>query len=120
MIKIEKDWKSLAGQRVFGDDGEVWDISELIERAKDLKVMEIPMEHLTIGSKIAGLRLRKFVSHMKMVLDADLSYPIILDEDGYILDGRHRMAKALLEGHETIKAVRFEEDPAPSYYKEEK
>ena len=36
-----------------------------------------------------------------------------MDEDGEIMDGRHRMMKCLLEGIETIKAVRFEENPYP-------
>lgn len=55
--------------------------------------------------------LRQLVGHMKSVIKADLKYPIILDEDGELLDGRHRLMKALLEGKETIKAVRFVENP---------
>jgi len=53
------------------------------------------------------------VMHMRAVSNADLNYPIILDEDGEILDGRHRIMKALFLGKETIKAVRFEENPRP-------
>jgi len=29
------------------------------------------------------------------------------------MDGRHRLMKAMLLGHETIKAVRFDENPSP-------
>lgn len=47
-----------------------------------------------------------FARHMKHVMEADLSYPIIIDEWGQPIDGRHRIVKALIEGHETIKAVR--------------
>jgi hypothetical protein len=43
------------------------------------------------------------VTHMKAVNDADLEKPIILDEDGELMDGRHRMMKAMLTGAETIK-----------------
>lgn len=39
--------------------------------------------------------------------------PIILDDLGYITDGWHRVAKAILEGKETIKAVRIQNMPAP-------
>ena len=53
------------------------------------------------------------VRHIKSVLAADLSYPIILDEDGEIMDGRHRVMKALIDGEESIRAVRFSENPAP-------
>jgi hypothetical protein len=31
------------------------------------------------------------------------------------MDGMHRVCKALIEGRETISAVRFEEDPEPDY-----
>jgi hypothetical protein len=50
---------------------------------------------------------------MKTVYDSDLSFPIILDEDGALMDGRHRVMKAILIGQETIKAVRFDENPRP-------
>ena len=50
---------------------------------------------------------------MKRVLNTDLNYPIILNEEGFIMDGWHRVTKALLEGRETIKAVRFEKTPPP-------
>jgi len=39
--------------------------------------------------------------------------PIILDEDGELMDGRHRIMKALLIGLETVKAVRFDQNPPP-------
>ncbi len=53
------------------------------------------------------------VMHMKAVQEADLNFPIILDEDGEVMDGRHRIMRAMLEGLETVKAVRFEENPSP-------
>ena len=53
------------------------------------------------------------VMHMKAVNNADLDRPIILDEDGELMDGRHRLMKAMLLGLNTIKAVRFDENPSP-------
>ena len=58
------------------------------------------------------LTLRELADHMQAVLDADLSYPIILDEDGEIMDGRHRLMKAILNRESTIKAVRFDVNPS--------
>jgi hypothetical protein len=75
--------------------------------------MEVDLNHLSVWHNYEKLTLRKMVMHMKAVNDADLSYPIILDEDGEIMDGRHRIMKAILLGHKTIKAVRFEENPSP-------
>ena len=73
----------------------------------------MPLQHMNVYSTYDKLSLRKMVMHMQAVNDADMSCPIILDEDGEILDGRHRIMKALLNGYETIKAVRFDENPSP-------
>ena len=48
---------------------------------------------------------------MRLVQEADLSYPIILGSDERVMDGMHRIARALLDGHATIKAVQFEVQP---------
>lgn len=89
-----------------------WSVARLFELSRDLPVMEIPLDHLNIFAKY-DLTLREMVMHFKAVNKADLDKPIILDEDGEIMDGRHRIMKALLTGVETIKAVRFDENPSP-------
>lgn len=90
-----------------------WSVSRLFELAKDLPVMDIPIDHLNVYYRFEELTLRDMVMHMKAVEKADLNYPIILDEDGDLLDGRHRIMKAILTEAKTIKAVRFDENPAP-------
>lgn len=120
-VKIKKSWDNLAEQRVFAGD-KAWLITDLIEHGKDLPVMDIPMEHLCFDSEIAtiaGISIREFVGHMKMILDIDTSHPIIMDEDGGIFDGRHRIARALLDEVDSIKAIRFEKDPPPTYTRSE-
>ncbi len=52
---------------------------------------------------------------MLLIKETDLNYPIILSSDGRVMDGMHRVAKALLEGQETIEAVQFSQDPKPEY-----
>ena len=96
-----------------------WSVARLFALSKDLPVMRIPLNHLNIYYKYSNLTLRELVGHMKSVNDADLKYPIILDEDGEVMDGRHRLMKALLEGKKTIKAVRFEENPVPCKVKDD-
>ena len=90
-----------------------WNVSRLIQLSKDLPIMTIPIEHLNFAKWYSEMSLRQLVGHMKSVNKADLKYPIILDEDGEVMDGRHRIMKALLTGKKTIKAVRFEENPSP-------
>lgn len=90
-----------------------WSVPRLFELSKGLPIMNIPIDHLNIYNKYGDVTLRDMVMHMKAINNANLAYPIILDEDGDIMDGRHRLMKALLNGEKTIKAVRFEENPTP-------
>jgi hypothetical protein len=55
------------------------------------------------------------LGHIKLISEADLSFPIILSASGEVMDGRHRIVKASLEGNDWIEAVQFENDPAPDY-----
>ena len=90
-----------------------WAVARLIELTKGFPVMEVPLDHLYIWHKYEGLTLREMVMHINTINSADLNFPIILDEDGEIMDGRHRVMKAMLTGCTTIKAVRFDENPRP-------
>lgn len=111
-MKIEKFHSPETGQMSrLGSDG--WSVSRLIDLSKDFKVMSIPLDHININNIYEGLNLRGMVMHMNAVNDADLSFPIILDEDGELMDGRHRIMKCLLLGKHKIKAVRFDENPEP-------
>lgn len=90
-----------------------WSVARLFELAKELPVMDMPLKHVHMYYTYEKLTLRQLVGHMKACLDANLDYPIIIDEDGEIMDGRHRLMKAILNGHESIKAVRFDRNPSP-------
>jgi hypothetical protein len=119
VINIKK-WSNIHAQR-FEDGEKRWVIKNLISLASELEVKEMPIEHLNISFlKPEILSMRNWVAHIKAVLEADLDYPIILDDEGYCMDGRHRIAKTLLEGKDTIKFVRFEKTPDPDYYEDEK
>lgn len=90
-----------------------WSVPRLFELARDLPVMDIPLNHLNLYYVYEKLTLRDMVMHMLAVDAADLDVPIILDEDGRLMDGCHRLMKAMFHGKETIKAVRFDENPDP-------
>jgi ParB-like chromosome segregation protein Spo0J len=49
------------------------------------------------------------------VQETSFEHPVIMDPSGFIVDGWHRVTKALLEGRDTIPAVRFKEMPAWEY-----
>jgi hypothetical protein len=90
-----------------------WSVARLFELSRNLPVMVVPLDHLHLYHTYEKLTLREMVMHMKAVMDADLEKPIILDEDGELMDGRHRLMRAMLRGDATIKAVRFDENPSP-------
>ena len=96
----------------------MWSVPRLFELARELPVMEVPINHLGLYYIYEKLTLRDMVMHMNAVNNADLNQPIILDEDGDLMDGRHRLMKAMLIGAETIKAVRFDENPLPCQEKD--
>lgn len=61
------------------------------------------------------LTCRALIEHLSLIAQADLDFPIILSSDGRVMDGMHRVAKALMRGDQSIEAVRFAEDPAPDF-----
>ena len=95
-----------------------WSVPRLFELSRLLPVMDVPLNHLSLWYTYEKLTLREMVMHLRAVNVADLSLPIILDEDGELMDGRHRLMRAMLEGAETIKAVRFDENPMPCQVKD--
>lgn len=56
---------------------------------------------------------RGILEHLTLILGCDLDAPIVLDRNGRVMDGMHRVCKAVLERVGRIPAVQFEQDPAP-------
>jgi hypothetical protein len=94
-------------------DRHSWSVKRLIALSSELEVMIIPLAHLNVYNSMEKMTLREMAGHVEAVNSADMSHPIILDEDGDIMDGRHRIIKAIVTGAETIKAVRFAVNPEP-------
>lgn len=108
-------------QQVYCDGtGRQWYVDRLWKKAEKLPVQEMPITGLNIHNLYPKLTsMRQFVGEIQKVLDVDMSHPIIMDEDGYVMDGRHRIAYALLKGLETINFIRFEETPGPDIIQNE-
>ncbi len=105
-------------------EGKIWYVENLIELAKDLPVFEKPVEELralALSVKYPGMTegtYLDFAYHATVAANANLDYPIILAEDGRIMDGHHRVIKALMEKKKTIKVVQFTIDPEPDDFVE--
>ncbi len=99
-----------------------WDIDKLIEKSKDFPIISIKLseikeldENFWYQDPDSTPTCRSFVEHMKLVNETSLEYPIILSEENRVMDGMHRVAKALLNEGETIKAVKFKKTPEADY-----
>jgi hypothetical protein len=112
IVKLKNS--GLEDGRYTDAQGHVWNVTRLIQHAKGFPVFEIPLAGIYIGANILpeSRSARQLAEHVKRVQETDLQHPILMDPDGFIMDGWHRVVKALVEGRETIKAVRFETMPS--------
>ncbi len=105
------------------DGSNVWNVEELWKAAEGM-----PIEHLRVElftDQLEGtcwtdgedeeVTPSWVLRHTRRILEADLSHPIIIDKNGVVLDGVHRLCKAVLEGREVIAAQRLVAMPDPAY-----
>jgi hypothetical protein len=98
-----------------------WDVDRLVAMTKDFPRIEVALSDIREldeafpADEKGTVTWRNVVGHMALIEAADLSYPIILAANGEVMDGRHRVAKAMLKGKATIGAVQFTNDPEPDY-----
>jgi hypothetical protein len=106
-----------------GSESHVWRIEGLWVSAQHLPVEMLAPESLTHfldppqSSWYDGDEptVWDFMEHAKRIYEADLSYPIIISAEGHLMDGRHRLAKAVLLGLPEIAVVRFVRNPEPDW-----
>lgn len=97
---------------------DAWDVHRLVRLARGLPVLEVRVADLPEVAEPAWtegppLTLGEVAQHMRLVTEVDPRHPILLTAEGRIMDGRHRVVRALLEGRETVPAVRFDPTPEP-------
>ena len=115
----------LSGNRFHDDDGNTYIVSTLIQIAKEQELVpfDLPLQAIDLSVdrfEKGDMTIHQVAKHIVRMNKTDLKYPIILDSSGCIMDGWHRILKALIQGKTTIKAIRFVDDPLPSYTKNEK
>lgn len=99
-----------------------WDVHRLVALAADLPTTTVAVASIReldevywFDAEVQRPTCRKVVEHLRLIREADFAHPILLGEDGRVMDGMHRVAKALLEGRTTLEAKRFPRDPEPDY-----
>ncbi len=99
-----------------------WDVDRLVLLTKDFPRIQVPLEAIReidephwFSGGAQDATCRAVMEHARVISEADLDFPIILSSDGRVMDGMHRVLKALLNGLQSIEAVRFERDPEPDF-----
>lgn len=102
----------------FYKGGKSWDVIKLWKATENNSKEDINVEtfmrqdiYWNLGS------FKELAEEMKLVLMADYSYPIIIDEEYKLVDGAHRLVHAYLDGKTHIKGVIIKSDqwPEPDY-----
>lgn len=97
-----------------------WDVDRLVRLSRRLPRKIVPLTGIReLAEDWFGgderPTWRALLQHVKLIEDADLSFPIVLSASGAVMDGMHRVAKAALQGRHGIEAVQFDEDPEPDH-----
>jgi hypothetical protein len=115
---VRKQYHFWPGEHGF----DAWDVDRLVELSRGLPTKDVELASISEIDSVYWFddqsqrpTVRRVVEHARLIEDVDLSYPVILGVDGRVMDGMHRIAKALLLGRETISAVQFETHLEPDY-----
>lgn len=94
-----------------------WDVSRLRAMTEGLEPCDVPVASIFEFEEVYWFdgdyrpTCRAVLEHAQRIEAADLTDPILLAPDGYLIDGMHRVAKAVLHGVEAIPAIRLSAYP---------
>jgi hypothetical protein len=99
-----------------------WDVDRLIGLASQQEPIEVPLdgigeldEPFWFSSDGDMPTCRCVAEHARLINESDSVHPIILDPEGRVMDGMHRICKALIRGSTMIKAIRLSAMPEPDF-----
>jgi len=78
-----------------------WDVDRLVALTKQFSRMNVPLAGIReLDAAFSSeeddiLTWRAVAEHANLIAAADLCFPIILSSDGSVMDGMHRVAKAV-------------------------
>jgi hypothetical protein len=99
-----------------------WDVDRLLRLTSEQKPVDLPLERIReldetfwFSSDGNTPTCRRVAEHAKLINETSLDHPIIIDPEGRVMDGMHRVCKALIGGLKTIKAVKLSAMPKPDF-----
>jgi hypothetical protein len=106
--------RHLEGDGGFNGGGKHWNSETLWIGSEKLEEFDFPLNVVNMSFNPWNIdNFRWMLYHLKRIENANLDYPIILDPDGAVADGWHRIAKAIMRGDLTIRAKKFSIMPEP-------
>ena len=96
-----------------------WDVARLRDLAAGLVTVATPVSAIFEFDEVYWfdadhpLTCRAVLDRARRIEHADLDDPILLSPDGYLIDGMHRVAKAVRDGIELLPARRLAAYPRP-------
>jgi hypothetical protein len=105
-----------------GTGSGAWDADRLISLSRGLPAHAVAVNSVREAGtacwsdgSTAAPAARAVVEHARLMPDADVSFPVIPGPGGRVMDGMHRIARAMPDGSREISAVRFLTPPEPGY-----
>ena len=96
----------------YRDENKEWSVSSIIKHAEDLPLVMMDVEDLVKTNRTTETKEGLFgdlienpsAAFKERCNRADLSYPILVDAHGWLIDGAHRLTKAKWAGRSSIEA----------------
>ena len=111
---VERLWNPDT-EKVEAYCGGTWKGRDLRAVVKDCPRFKLPLGTFPFRVHSFDVEdLIEFARHMLHVQQANLEEPVIMDDRGVVIDGRHRMVKALLEGREWVWCVKVPHGSKPT------
>jgi hypothetical protein len=118
-VELTRIWEiGSREEMVHGLGDRRWRVQDLRLAVANEPVFQVPLAFLDLSTHSFDDEggLIDFAIHMRKVSESDPDDPVIFDQWGRILDGRHRIVKALLEGRTTISAKKVPDGTQPTYH----
>lgn len=108
--------------RQVGGHIHIWYVPHLVQQVAQDDPIDLPLAAISeidepywFAATNSVPTVRSVAEHGLQISNADLSYPILVCPDHRVIDGMHRVAKALMQGATTIAARVLPDLPPPEY-----
>ena len=98
------------------EEGRVFKVESLHRAAENLPTTIYHIDREAVLEEMVMWQIKNFFDflvHFRRVMEADLSVPLIVRSDGYVMDGWHRIVNAVYKGISELPEKRFINNPEP-------